>query len=246
MRRKVVLILTLLLLVFMGSACTWNPFTISGVLECEEPHMRIYIENDNSSNDEAEWFKEDGTVEKLVFSAMHGDFFIFRFREDGMYGIDDEDILFRGDYRCSEDMLILIMDDGNRFVFKKIADAKSDLYTNTPDTNGNETATPSYTVYDFDLSTCEWGLENFPIDDRVEEIKDAETAVEQAKKLWEKYLSKAGNHPYNPINGLPVTVGFDEERECWCVSGTLQDGVDGAVPRAVIQQDGEVLAVWMD
>lgn len=106
--------------------------------------------------------------------------------------------------------------------------------------------TPPYTVYDFDVSTCAWGLEHFPVDDHVGEIPDAETAVKQAKQLWVKYLSQAGEQSYNPINGLPVTVGFDAERACWCVSGTLQDGVDGAVPRAVIQQDGTVLAVWME
>ena len=104
----------------------------------------------------------------------------------------------------------------------------------------------SLDVGEFSLSNHQWAIETFPSDKNVGSIDDANTAIEKSKELWiEKYSVVAGQ-PNNPINGKPIKVYFDEKNDCWYVHGTLPSNINGAVPSALIQKDGKVLAVWMD
>lgn len=100
-------------------------------------------------------------------------------------------------------------------------------------------------VGEFTLTKYQWEIENFPSDKNVGQVNDSNTAIEKAKELWIEKFSTAGGKPYNPINGKKIEVSYDSEKECWHINGTLSSNVDGAVPQALIQKDGEVLAVWM-
>lgn len=96
-----------------------------------------------------------------------------------------------------------------------------------------------------DISNYEWEIENFPYDGNVGPVPDAKTAIVRAKELWlEKYGVINGNS-YDPTHGLPVSVAYDAENDCWVVSGTLPKNTLGSVPFAIIQGDGTVLAMGM-
>lgn len=97
----------------------------------------------------------------------------------------------------------------------------------------------------FRLSEYQWEIENFPSDKNVGQVHNSKVAIERAKELWlEEYSIINGQH-YNPINGRKIEVSFDFTNECWHINGTLPSNVDGAVPHALIQKNGKVLALWM-
>lgn len=95
-------------------------------------------------------------------------------------------------------------------------------------------------VNTFSLSDFQFFLDNFSFDRTVESISDEEKAIVEAEKLWmEIYGEKIyGKKPY--------VAFYDCETDTWLIKGTLPDGYMGGVPYAIIQSDGNVLAVWHD
>ena len=123
--KKIVATICLLCMFVSLSACVnWFPIKFSGIVESEDPHIRILLNLDPhlDINCNAEWIQDDGTVQKMHFGKGQGQFIMYRYREDGFYGIDDDDIIFRGDYRCKEDTLILFLEDGSEITLKKTAE----------------------------------------------------------------------------------------------------------------------------
>lgn len=103
-----------------------------------------------------------------------------------------------------------------------------------------------YVVRDFSLEDYSWGIENFPVDTNIGEIKNANAAVKGAKKLWISKWGKVNGKTYDPTHGCPVEVFYNQETDCWLVQGTLPSGVSGSVPCAIFTSFGEVIAVWMN
>ncbi len=112
---------------------------------------------------------------------------------------------------------------------------------NTFDMSDNSYEKENTTVFAFDISDYSWELENCREQINIGPVTTKNVAIDKAKQLWKE---KFGN--IYEINDLPIVVAYDEKNECWRVNGTLQDdGVDGAVPCALITKDGDVLAMWI-
>ena len=92
----------------------------------------------------------------------------------------------------------------------------------------------------FSLSDYQFFLDNFSYSGTVERISDEETAIEKAEEVW---LGVFGG---NIIEKKPYVAYYDAETDTWLVKGTLPDNSFGGVPYAIIQSDGQVLAVWHD
>lgn len=100
-------------------------------------------------------------------------------------------------------------------------------------------------VWECDISLLRREIENFPYEGNVGPVPDAETAIARAKELWLEKYGVVNGKPYDPTRGCPISVGYDEENDCWAVNGTLPENAIGSVPFAIIQRDGTVLAVGM-
>ena len=100
-------------------------------------------------------------------------------------------------------------------------------------------------IMDCDLASYQRVIERFPYEGNVGPIPDAETAVARAKELWLEKYGVINGKPYDPTHGCPIKVGYDAKQDCWVVHGTLPKNAIGAVPVAIIQGDGTVLAMGM-
>jgi len=104
---------------------------------------------------------------------------------------------------------------------------------------------PDLIIREFDASNYQWEIENFPSEENVGQVDDANTAIEKAKELWIEKYSVVNGQPYDPINGRKCEVYFDHGSDCWLVTITLPSNIKGSTPRAIIKKDGTVIAVWM-
>ena len=104
---------------------------------------------------------------------------------------------------------------------------------------------PIIVVPDCDIADYQRVIERFPYEGNVGPVPDAVTAVARAKELWLEEYGVINGKPYDPTGGRPIKVGYDAEHDCWVVIGTLPKNAFGAVPVAIIQGDGTVLAVGM-
>lgn len=104
---------------------------------------------------------------------------------------------------------------------------------------------PQIIVADCDITQLQEEIERFPFDRNVGLVPDAETAIARAKELWLEKYGVINGKPYDPTHGCPISVGYDAKHDCWAVNGTLPKNGMGAVPFAIIQSDGTVLAVGM-
>ena len=110
--------------------------------------------------------------------------------------------------------------------------------------SGSSSENPN-AIGEFRLSDYEWEMETYPSDKNVGPTNDAETAIQKAKELYFEKFGVMNGQPFNPLKNVEITVAYDKYNQCWLVSGTLPVEIDGAVPMALIQKDGKVLAVWM-
>ena len=101
-------------------------------------------------------------------------------------------------------------------------------------------------VKDFNIEEYHWEIETFQSDKNVGKVNDSNTAIAQAKELWIEKYGTINGIPYDPTRGRKVNVFFDDSNDCWLIKGTLPPNTKGSVPCAIIQKNGEVLAVWMD
>lgn len=103
-----------------------------------------------------------------------------------------------------------------------------------------------YIIEDFKIADYAWGIKNFPTWGKLEAIEGVEDAAQKGIDLWVKHLTIHEERvQYDPINGEPIIVAYDEEADCWLIKGTLPPNVSGAVPTAIIRSNGEIVAVWM-
>ena len=100
----------------------------------------------------------------------------------------------------------------------------------------------------FDLKDYRWAIDDFPFDEKVGEISDGSVAAEKTKLMWVQEFGDEDQDGVisDPSLGRPVEVYYAESQDCWLVKGTLPTGWLGAVPCAIIQGDGTVLALFWE
>ena len=79
----------------------------------------------------------------------------------------------------------------------------------------------------------------------VGEINSAVEAVEAAKKIWDKEFGEISGTYYDPTEGRKIEIAFDENSDCWLLTGTLPEDTFGTVPIALIKSNGDVMAIYM-
>ena len=100
-------------------------------------------------------------------------------------------------------------------------------------------------VKEFSVSDYEWELQTYPSNKNVGSVDTADRAVDVAKNLWLEEFGMINGQSYDPLKGIAIRISFDSENQCWLIYGDLPSNVDGAVPHALIETSGRVLAVWM-
>ena len=94
-------------------------------------------------------------------------------------------------------------------------------------------------VETFCLTKYQWEIQTFSEDQNVGEVNDENVAIKNAKSLWLK--------KYNiDIPEKKIKVAYDSREECWHVYGTLSPNNLGGVLHAIMQKNGDLLAVWID
>lgn len=103
----------------------------------------------------------------------------------------------------------------------------------------------SLDVSTFCLSDYEAEIDIYKSQENVGYISDASDAVNKAKKLWNTKYGIVNGNPYNPTKGKKIKVFFDHGNDCWLIKAILPSNTKGSVPHAIIQANGDVLAVFM-
>lgn len=122
MKKLFGILLVFVILLLCSSCIDPYPMNLEGVVESKVPCIRIDLSSDTDlyQNMNGELVQDDGTIIKISFAAGQGRFFIFKYREDGEYGIDDNDILYSGKYRVRGDNLVLYPDDGEKIILEQV------------------------------------------------------------------------------------------------------------------------------
>lgn len=108
-----------MLVLLLCSGCVdFTPLNIEGILESENPKIRIVISDDPGFGHDGELIQDDNAVVKILFTGRQGKFFIYKYQEDKAYGTNST-ILFRGSYKIKDDTLILKTEDGSKIILKK-------------------------------------------------------------------------------------------------------------------------------
>ncbi|MBO4873434.1 MAG: hypothetical protein J5496_08495 [Lachnospiraceae bacterium] len=95
------------------------------------------------------------------------------------------------------------------------------------------------TTETFDLSEYKWENKTFSAVQNFGEVNEKNTAIQIAKRLWaEKYS--------NDVPQRRIKAAYDSNEECWHVFNTVPPNMLGGVFHAIIQKDGDVLAVWCE
>ena len=101
-------------------------------------------------------------------------------------------------------------------------------------------------VKDFEIETYKWYFETFPSDQNVGNIDDKNIAIDKAMLLWSQKYDESNVSSYNNIKKRNIRVEYDSAEECWHVYALSGPFTFGGVPHAIIQKNGNVLAVWVD
>lgn len=107
-------------------------------------------------------------------------------------------------------------------------------------------------IKSFDLNDYSEQIENYASSENVGKIGDSETAIQKAKELW----NDKSYNTYVDLDGkMKFTALYDSKNDCWYVSGDIPTAKNEngsvevtlcSIPHAIIQKDGNVLAVWLD
>ncbi|MBQ8869238.1 MAG: hypothetical protein IJ027_05950 [Oscillospiraceae bacterium] len=118
MKRSIVLALSLLIVLIFASCVDFRPLKQEGVYESDAPEINVIISKAAPAWNEGELIKNDGTVTKIQLRAARGRFTIYEMFENGELG----DCIYIGDYKEKKDTLILIPEEGDEIVLKKVSE----------------------------------------------------------------------------------------------------------------------------
>lgn len=91
----------------------------------------------------------------------------------------------------------------------------------------------------FNLTAYEWEIQNFSTTYNVGKVDDIGVATEKAMSLWLE------NYNLN-ITSENLQVEYDPQEECWHIYSIASPNTLGGVSHAIIRQNGDVVAVWLD
>lgn len=90
----------------------------------------------------------------------------------------------------------------------------------------------------FSLEEYRWEIDNFPANKNVGEVGNHNVAIEKAKELWRERFGVS--------DSTETEVAWDSENECWHINNIPPADTLGGVYHAIIQKNGDVIAVWLD
>ena len=94
-------------------------------------------------------------------------------------------------------------------------------------------------VGNFILIEYQWEIENFSTEQNIGEIIDKNDAVEKAASIW---LEQYGIC----VQKKNIKVDFDSSEDCWHVYNSTPKNQLGGVYHAIIQTNGNLVAVWAE
>ncbi|MBO5049141.1 MAG: hypothetical protein J6C41_01765 [Oscillospiraceae bacterium] len=115
----------------------------------------------------------------------------------------------------------------------------------TGDEKNHQSEIQAHNIMKFDLTDFTWEIENFHCDLNVGSLENADDVIVKAMDLWTDKYGEDIDGLYEDIKEHPFHIAFDEANECWHINGVIDEDLLGAVPQALIKQDGTVLAVWI-
>lgn len=97
-------------------------------------------------------------------------------------------------------------------------------------------------IKSFEVSDYQYYIDNFPSDEILGSVRDAEDAKKKAEELWIELYGR------DIKKERPYKVYYDAKNEVWMVEGTLPFYYgDGGVAYILMEKEtGKVLAVWHD
>lgn len=101
----------------------------------------------------------------------------------------------------------------------------------------------SLTVYQFCLDEWRETYPEFSCNINVGVVTNPFTAVEKAEEIWSQKLSFS--QEMDLCAETHRVVYYDIENKCWWVHAVLPNNLLGVVPNVLIEENGNVLAVWI-
>jgi len=113
--------------------------------------------------------------------------------------------------------------------------------TETLSTTQPDDATSTVTIGEFSITDYQWGIVEFPSNEVLTKIENAEDLIKKGKHLWSEILD------FHPNEDHIIKTYYDVENDCWMVTAEIDNsGNDHAVPTAIIYTNGTVVAVWRE
>ena len=123
-----------------------------------------------------------------------------------------------------------------------IINDKDNIIDGSTSNNTNNSWDENYCeVYKFDIEEWRRNFPEFSYEINVGEITDPFSAIEKAEKLWMEKLNT-----YDEVQECANTkkvVYYDIKNKLWMIHGTLPNNLLGPVPVALLEENGNVLAV---
>jgi hypothetical protein len=130
--KKFFTVILCFVVLFQCGCVNYPYYEASGVWESENPKIKIIIDNDSSHwGDYGILTNDDGSNTKIVFKALHGQFIIYKYQQNGQYGLDSSMVLFKGTFKTRKESLILKTEDGQKIILKRTSEQlpnSKDLY----------------------------------------------------------------------------------------------------------------------
>lgn len=118
--KKILTLSLVIMLLCCISACSLAPqIDQEGVYKSENPRMRITMIKFNPDEPNGIIVNSDGSISKILFKSMHGNFAISYYDEDGESYIDNKYI--SGTCYQDEDSIILKTDEGEEIVLTEVS-----------------------------------------------------------------------------------------------------------------------------
>lgn len=93
-------------------------------------------------------------------------------------------------------------------------------------------------VENFSLEDYREEINSFPGNQNVGTVENADAAKKHARMLWRE--------KFNVSDIAGITSAWDPENKCWHIYNITHANVLGGVFHAIIQKNGDVVAVWAE
>lgn len=146
-------------------------------------------------------------------------------------------------------MIIIFTCIGASCMTQNSESSRNDKFTTATDRTKTEISfttepndeTTIVTTGEFNIADYQWGITEFPANEVLSRIENAEDLIEKGKQLWQEKLN------FYPTEKYTIRTYYDVGSDCWMVTAEIDDAeTDYAVPTAIIYTNGSVVAVWRE